>query len=503
VIYKRIGLWLGVLAAVVVSQSAGAQPIATASVGGTVFTRPVFVTAPAGDLARVFVIEQRLGGSTTVPWVGRLRIVNLSNNTTNVTPYLSITGVAQLSATINISEQGLLGMAFHPQFMTNGNGYFWVNYTRESDGATVIARYRATGGVPTSTTADPASAATMLVIAQPQSNHNGGWMAFGPDGYLYIAMGDGGNGNDTGTGHSTGGNAQDLTSNLLGKMLRLDVDGPDNIPGNADDADPGNGAPYRIPAGNPFNGTNGDREIWAYGLRNPWRPSFDRLTGELWIADVGQDNREEVNVQPGTLAGLNYGWRCMEGFRCTGLSGCVCNAASLVLPILDYDHNTLIPPVNNTGCSITGGYVYRGCAMPLLRGTYFFADYCRGRVWSFRHCSGSIVGFSEKALAGVENITSFGEDARGELYICDQTGGQVFRIVPSPATPNCTVATCGSADFNNDGDVGTDLDIEAFFLCLGGDCCASGGSADFDGDGDTGTDLDIEAFFRVLGGGAC
>jgi len=218
---------------------------------------------------------------------------------------------------------------------------------------------------------------------------------------------------------------------------------------------------------------------------------------------VGQDNREEVNVQPGTLAGLNYGWRCMEGFRCTGLSGCVCNAASLVLPILDYDHNTLIPPVNNTGCSITGGYVYRGCAMPLLRGTYFFADYCRGRVWSFRHCSGSIVGFSEKALAGVENITSFGEDARGELYICDQTGGQVFRIVPSPATPNCTVATCGSADFNNDGDVGTDLDIEAFFLCLGGDCCASGGSADFDGDGDTGTDLDIEAFFRVLGGGAC
>jgi hypothetical protein len=477
---------------------AGAQPLTTSLVASGL-SRPVYVTAPAGDFSRAFIVEQRAGGATTS--VGRIRIVQTSTNTLLATPYMSTPVVAVGS------EQGLLGMAFHPQYMSNG--YFYINYTRLSDWATVIARYRATGGDPTSNTADPATEQVVMTIAQPQNNHNGGWMAFGPDGYLYIASGDGGNGNDTGTGHTSGtGNAQDITANPLGKILRIDVDGADNIPGNADDNGPD--GPYTIPSTNPFVGVTGDDQIWFYGLRNPWRNSFDRETGDFWIADVGQDFWEEVNVVDNQTGGLNFGWRCMEGIACTLLTGCTCDAPTLTDPILVYGHASVVPPVNATGCSITGGYVYRGCAIPRLRGTYFFSDYCAGDIWTFRRCNGQVTGFQDRTVEmdppgtlTIGNVTSCGEDAAGEMYICDFSGGEVFKIVAASPTPNCTVAVCGSADFDGDGDVGTDADIEAFFRCLGGDCCASGGSADFDGDGDVGTDADIEAFFRVLGGGGC
>ncbi|MBK9188601.1 MAG: PQQ-dependent sugar dehydrogenase [Phycisphaerales bacterium] len=500
-------------------------------------TRPIYVVAPPGDNNRLFIIEQRLGSSNTS---GRIRVFDRVNNLLSSTIYLSVTGLA------GGSEQGLLGLAFHPNFMTNG--YFYVYYTENpvtnvSRGSAVVARYRATGGNPLATTADPASATVLMRMLQPDANHNGGWMDFGPDGHLYIATGDGGCGNDSncggGTpsidppGHTAGmGNAQDITNNLLGKMLRIDVDGPDNIPGNADDdqfpADPARN--YAIPAGNPFNGVNGDAEIWSYGLRNPWRNSFDRDTGDLWIADVGQDAREEVNFEPMGVGGRNYGWRCMEGNVCTGLSGCTCNSPSLTLPVHTYNHSG-----TSAVCSITGGYVYRGCAMPALRGTYFFADYCSGQIWSFRRAAnGAITELTERtnelrtAIGGqiLDNPTSFGEDNEGELYITDQTGGQLFKIVPAVAPPDCNAngradgcdiafgfsqdqnangvpdeCECPPcvADFNNSGGTPDDADVAEFFQAWNdGEFCA-----DANGSGGTPDDADVAVFFALWNDGGC
>jgi glucose/arabinose dehydrogenase len=505
-------------------------------------SRPVYVTAPPGDTSRIFVLEQRTG--STSPATGRIRIINLPANTLNATPYLSIGGLAAGN------EQGLLGMTFHPNFLQNG--YFYVHTTIAaqsgvSAGSVVITRYRANPPYATSTTADPASAAVLLTVLEPDSNHNTGWIAFGPDGNLYIPLGDGGCGNDTNCtnpasvnppGHTPGtGNAQDLTDNLLGKILRLDVDGPDNIPGNADDADPANGKPYRIPAGNPFNGTNGDREIWAFGVRNPWRDSFDRLTGDLWIADVGQDAREEVNFVPnGSGAGWNFGWRCMEGNRCTGLAGCTCNAASLTLPVLEYVHTgqTVIPPFTIQGCSLTGGYVYRGNAIPCFRGHYIFADYCSGDIWSFRRLpNGSLADITNRTAQmapgggfAINNVTSFGEDASGELYICDQSGGEIFKIIPGSASgtdcnnngvpDSCDIANGTSTDangngvpdececdtdFNQDGNADQD-DVAYLINVISGGGNPTGRDPDFTGDGNTDQD-DIAALINAVGGGGC
>lgn len=253
----------------------------------TGLSRPVFLTAPPADTSRVFIVEQRSGST------GRIQLLPLPSG--SATTFLSISPVA------TGSEQGLLGLAFHPDFATNG--YFYVNFT-DAAGDTRIVRYHADGDPPT---ADPASATMVLSISQPQSNHNGGWMAFGPDRYLYVATGDGGGGNDNGVGHTPEiGNAQDGTDNLLGKILRLDVDG-DDFPGDATRR-------YAIPDDNPFVGEALDDEIWALGLRNPWRPSFDRATGDLYIADVGQGAREEIDVEPANgSGGENYGWRLREG----------------------------------------------------------------------------------------------------------------------------------------------------------------------------------------------
>ncbi|HEY3296366.1 MAG TPA: PQQ-dependent sugar dehydrogenase [bacterium] len=379
-------------------------------------SRPVLVTAPLGDTARIFIVEQRSGST------GAIRIER--NSSVLSRPFLSVPNLA------TGSEQGLLGLAFHPNYATNG--YFFVNYTRSSDGATVIARFHVSSD-PDS--ADAASGQTILTIPQPFANHNGGNLAFGNDGYLYIGMGDGGDANDP-------GNRAQSDTTLLGKLLRIDVD---------------SAFPYAIPPTNPWAVRH---EIWAKGLRNPWRWSFDRATHDLYIGDVGQGAWEEIDVQAaGSPGGENYGWRCMEGLHCTGLSGCTCNDPALTLPIYNYDHS-------GGKCAITGGYVYRGCADSALQGTYFFADFCSNQIWSFRYVNGTVTDFQERTAElapsgglSITSISSFGQDALGELYICDLDGGEVFKILPdNPVDCNhngradaCDIAAGFSRDANHNG----------------------------------------------------
>jgi glucose/arabinose dehydrogenase len=293
-------------------------------------------------------------------------------------------------------ERGLLSIAFHPDYAQNG--FFYVNYTNLS-GNTVVARYSVSPLDPNR--ADPSSALPILAITQPFSNHNGGQLQFGPDGYLYIGMGDGGSGGDPGN------RAQNL-NDLLGKMLRIDVD---------------SGSTYAIPPSNPFAGQAGVRpEIWSYGLRNPWRFSFDRATGDLWIADVGQGTWEEIDFQPVTsIGGENYGWRRMEGTHCFNPSS-NCNPGTLVLPVIEYDHGV--------GCSVTGGYVYRGTRNPRLAGQYIYGDYCTGRIFgATRNASGTV---TTSPLIDVSfNISTFGEDVAGEVYVGDYSNGILYRFVDS------------------------------------------------------------------------
>lgn len=382
---------------------------------------PVFVTHGPGDFDRIFIVEQG----------GRIKI--LKNGSVLPTPFLNIT-----DRVTGGGERGLLGLAFHPGYQSNGA--FFVNYT-DSIGTTHVARFFRTANLDL---ADASSEETLLTVAQPFFNHNGGWIDFGPDGYLYISMGDGGDGNDPGN------RSQETEDQLLGKMLRIDVDG-DDFPVDA-------GRNYAIPADNPFVGVTGDDEIWAYGLRNPWRCSFDRATGDLYIGDVGQSAREEIDFyahsDPG---GENFGWRCMEGTNCTGLSGCTCNDPTLALPIHEYSHVL-------TDCnSLTGGYVYRGCAMPDLVGTYLFADFCRDQMWSFRYDGAVVSEFAERTselvadVGSVGSISSFGEDAYGELYVCDLYGGEVFKIVPSAGITDCNGN--GTSD-RCDIDRGTSFDVD-------------------------------------------
>ncbi|HEX5871447.1 MAG TPA: PQQ-dependent sugar dehydrogenase [Longimicrobium sp.] len=338
---------------------------------------PVFLTAPPND-ARLFIVEQP----------GRIRIVQ--NGTLLPTPFLDI--APKVSAG---GERGLLSVAFHPQYATNRT--FFVNYT-DTRGDTRIERYRA-GADPDR--ADPATAELVLTVAQPFANHNGGLVAFGPDGKLYIGMGDGGGGGDP---QETG---QDPLR-LLGKLLRIDVDAA---------------RPYAIPTDNPHaGGTNPLPEIWASGLRNPWRFSWDRTANLLYMADVGQNRLEEINVVPAAQGGVNYGWDVMEGSDCFEPSS-GCERAGLTLPVAEYTHSD--------GCSVTGGYVYRGQDLPALRGQYFYADYCEGWIRSFRYANAAAADARSWDVENVGNISSFGEDARGELYVVSLSGG-VYRIVAAP-----------------------------------------------------------------------
>jgi glucose/arabinose dehydrogenase len=299
-------------------------------------------------------------------------------------------------------EKGLLSVAFHPQYAQNG--FFYVNYTdRASSFHTDIARYSVSATDPNR--ADPASARILLEINQPFANHNGGQLQFGPDGFLYIGMGDGGSGGDP-------GNRAQNTSELLGKMLRIDV----------------NASPYAVPPSNPFIGRSGFRpEIWALGLRNPWRFSFDRSTGDLWIADVGQGSFEEIDYQPATsIGGENYGWRRMEGTHCFNPSS-NCTDGALVLPVVQYDHS-------GGACSVTGGYVYRGARYPRLVGMYIYGDYCNGVIWgATRRTDGSVVS-TVLTDAGFL-ISTFGEDANGEIYVADHGNGRIHHVTDTSAPP--------------------------------------------------------------------
>ncbi|MFT5422850.1 MAG: glucose/arabinose dehydrogenase [Phycisphaerales bacterium] len=451
---------------------AHAQTLSTELVASGL-VRPVFVTHAPGDDSRLFVIEKQ----------GRVRIIDLATGTLITTSFLNIDPLVG-GGTSNNDERGLLGLAFHPGFQTNGR--FFVNYTNNGSD-TVVAEYTTLGDPATSNIADPTSARQILSFSQPQTNHNGGWLGFGPnDGYLYIASGDGGGGGDDDAGHNSEiGNGQSLFT-LLGKMLRIDID-TDGFP--ADTA-----RNYGIPPSNPFTAPLAALdEIWAYGLRNPWRPSFDRDTGDLYIADVGQSTREEVNVQlAASPGGENYGWRCKEGELDFNTTNCF---GTFTDPIHNYTHNA--------GCSITGGYVYRGCAIPELNGWYLFGDYCNGTVWALTTDGVSRTGFQilsdQDRFSTFSSLASFGEDANGELYIVQQGSGQVHRAVPeAPIDTNdngvpdsCEQPPC-PADLNGDG-ILDNGDIGEFInLFLAGDL-----AADMNGDGilDNG---DIGAFVNLF-----
>jgi glucose/arabinose dehydrogenase len=345
----------------------------------TSLSSPLFVTAPSSDATRLFIVEQG----------GTIKIFDIVAGSLRSTPFLNLSSLVESGG-----EEGLLGLAFDPAY--NINRRLYVYYT-DTNSNLVIARYLR--DVNDSDLADPSSASILLTISHPgQANHNGGMLAFGPDGCLYAGSGDGGGEGDPNN------NAQNL-SQLLGKLLRLD---------------PSNGSACTLGGStNPFNSL-----IWNLGLRNPWRFSFDRVTGDLYIADVGQGTREEVNVSPAPMAGrgLNYGWRLMEGFLCFNPS-MACDTGGLTLPVLDYPHA-------GGACAITGGYVYRGSAIPSLQGTYFYADFCAGFVRSFRFTNGQPTEQAEWSLLSPPGslITSFGEDAQGELYLTTQ-GGALWKIV--------------------------------------------------------------------------
>jgi glucose/arabinose dehydrogenase len=338
--------------------------------------------AHAGD-ERLFIVER----------AGLIRVYNGFDLLTM--PFLN---ASSLLPAARGPEEGLLGLAFHPNYPSTP--HFFVHYTNTS-GDIVIARYEVSANPDV---ADPNSARILLTISHPShQNHNGGQLGFGPDGYLYIAVGDGGGGGDPGN------NSQDI-SEYLGKLLRIDVNENVNTPPY-----------YGIPPGNPFSGsTPGLDELWAWGLRNPWRFSFDRTTGDLFIADVGQGDREEVDFEPNNSpGGVNYGWRIMEGFTCETAEGVGCFHPSLTPPVLDYDHSS-------GNCSVTGGYVYRG-ASSSLAGTYIFGDFCSGRIWAT--LPGSVPWSKTLLIDTSFLISSFGEDVDGELYFADYSGGTLQRIV--------------------------------------------------------------------------
>jgi hypothetical protein len=359
---------------IVVTGGSGPPPVGLRRIT-TALSAPVFAVSPPGDAARLFAVEKR----------GTIRV--LRNDTLLPSPFLDIRTLVSTGG-----EQGLLSMAFHPEYATNG--YVYVSYT-DPTGTSKVVRYQASDPE----TANPATALEVLSVSQPFANHNGGLVTFGPDGMLYVGLGDGGSGGDP------QGNGQNLGT-LLGSILRLDVDA---------------GSPYAIPADNPFVGQAGARgEIWVYGLRNPWRFSFDRSLGDFYVGDVGQGALEEVDVLTWPAGGgTNFGWNVMEGTSC--YNAATCSTAGLTLPLVEYSHAE--------GCSVTGGVVYRGADVPDLQGRYLYADYCAGFVRSFTLFGGQAVDLRQwPDLSPGTGVTSFGEDARGEVYVMTQSGS-LYRIV--------------------------------------------------------------------------
>ncbi len=421
--------WMSWGAASVFAAAVGLQRVATG------LNRPVFATFAPGDTERLFIVEKG----------GTIKILNLSSGTINATPFLTVPDTDSSS-----NEEGLLGLAFHPDYANNDK--FYINVTVDDDGGTAATR---THIREYTVSANPnianAAATELLAFNQPQSNHNGGWIGFSPnDGFLYIMTGDGGNGDDTGTGHTAGtGNAQDITNNLLGKVLRIDVNGTNGTGGN-----------YGNPASNPFVGATGDDEIWAYGLRNPFRASFDRQTGDLWMGDVGQQTREEIDFQPASSSGgENYGWRILEG---TGFNPTY-NGQPIptpnVPPVYDYGRGTGA----FQGFAVSGGYIYRG-PDPELQGLYYFADSGSSNIWTFDPANPTGTVDNIKAdippdVGTLSGIVSFAEDAVGNLYLVNigsginnppANTGAIYKLVTDAVVPG---------DFNGDGNVdGADLE---------------------------------------------
>lgn len=349
------------------------------------FNRPVDLQHAGDGSGRLFVVEQ----------AGRIMVFPNDRNTGSAKVFLDIRDRVNDGG----NEEGLLGLAFHPSYADNG--YLYVNYTASNPRRTVIARFSVDAS--DADAADPSSESVLLTFNQPFSNHNGGQVAFGPDGFLYIATGDGGSGGDPQN------NAQNR-ANLLGKILRIDVDNPQG------------GKAYGIPADNPFAGNSDGfaEEIYAWGLRNPWRFSFDPENGRLWTGDVGQNKYEEVNI---IEKGKNYGWRIMEGFHCYNpASGC--DESGLAKPIVEYGRDQ--------GASITGGYVYRGPSVPELVGTYIYADFVTGRIWGVEYTSPTN-STNALLLNSGRNIASFGTDENEELYICS-FDGNIYRFTPTVST---------------------------------------------------------------------
>ncbi|HRE47042.1 MAG TPA: PQQ-dependent sugar dehydrogenase [Aggregatilineales bacterium] len=339
------------------------------------YTLPLYLTHAGDGSERLFILEK----------VGRIQIAQAGKPL--ATPYLDISAIVGSTS----YEQGLLGLAFHPEYRTNG--LFYVNYTNK-EGNTIVAEYRVSTADPNR--ADPNSGRTLLTFTQPFPNHNGGMVAFGADGYLYIGVGDGGSAGDPlRAGQDSG--------TWLGKILRIDV----------------SGMPYTIPPSNPYaDGKDGLPEIWSLGWRNPWRFSFDRMTGDLYVGDVGQNAYEEVHLEKaGSPGGLNYGWNIMEGLHC--FRAAACDKSGLVMPIAEYDHGE--------GISITGGYVYRGEQFPALQGYYFFGDFGSTKIWALKANDAGAWEMSEVLQPGFP-ISSFGEDEAGELYVVD-FGGKIHQLI--------------------------------------------------------------------------
>ena len=363
-----------------------AEPVVTG------LSSPVDITHAGDSSGRLFITLQ--GG----------RVVIFDGVQILSPPFLDINSLVSSGG-----ERGLLGAAFHPNYV--GNGFFYVSYT-DTAGDSVIARYSVSLDP---NRADPTSGVILLTIPQPFSNHNGGQLHFGPDGYLYIGIGDGGSGGDPQN------NGQDLGT-LLGKILRIDVD---------------SGFPFTVPPDNPFVGVVGAREeIWSFGLRNPWRFSFDRLTGDMFIGDVGQNSWEEVDFQPASsTGGENYGWRLMEGNSCFN-PAINCNNGTLTLPILVYDHSV--------GCSVTGGYLYRGSKNPNLNGLYLYGDFCSGLIWGAQE--DGLGGWNTTVLLDTNfSISTFGEDESGEIYFAhlSATDGTIYQVVQSTSSTNSASASSG------------------------------------------------------------
>jgi glucose/arabinose dehydrogenase len=375
------------------------------------FNRPVGIYHAGDGTNRLFVVSQQ----------GQIRVFDNSESTTTSDVFLDISDMVLYGG-----EQGLLGLAFHPNF--GSNGFFYVDYTADNPRRTVIARYTVSQGNPNQ--GDENSEQIILEVQQPYANHNGGQIAFGPDGYLYVALGDGGSGGDP------SGNGQNR-STLLGSILRIDVDSPSN------------GKNYGIPADNPFVGNaQGYREeIWAYGLRNPWRFSFDPITDWLWAGDVGQSSREEIDIIEN---GGNYGWNIMEGNQCYSPSS-GCDQTGLELPLLDYGRDI--------GYTATGGFVYRGSELLGLTGAYIYGDYGSGRIWALEY-DGVGEAINTELLDTSLNISSFGVDEEDELYICD-LNGKIYKLYATTDTtpPNIGTPVHSPSEPFPDQDVQVTVDV--------------------------------------------